>query len=263
LEKYLKVSIKVNRKKMILISKLRTLIRVVLKILYEKIYINIIFKSLLSSKNYEKKEIIDKFHRFYYYSHKFGGTWKNTQWLGVSIYKNPLDLWIYQEIIYTLKPDIIIECGTKYGGSALYFATLCDIVNNGEIITIDIEAQKNRPQHKRIQYLLGDATSKEIIGQLEKLTSGNKKVMVVLDDLHIKDHVLEELRIYSKFVSKESYLIVEDTHLNNHPIDPFFGPGPMEAIKEFLKVNNNFKVDKSKEKFYMTWNRNGFLKKIK
>lgn len=243
--------------------KLRTLIRIVLKILYERIYINIIFKNLLLSKTSEKKEIIDKFHRLYYYSHKFGGTWKNTRWLGVSIYKNPLDLWIYQEIIFNLKPDIIIECGTKYGGSALYLATLCDIVGNGKIITIDIEAQDNRPQNQRIQYLLGSSTSIEIIKQLNESISDNDKVMVILDDLHIKDHVLEELRIYSSFVSKGSYLIVEDTHLNNHPIDPFFGPGPMEAIKEFLKENHDFKIDKSKEKLYMTWNRNGFLKKIK
>jgi len=248
---------------MMITRKLRTLIRIVLKILYERIYIKIIFKNLLSSKNSEKRKIIDKFHRLYYYSHNFGGTWKNTRWLGVSIYKNPLDLWIYQEIIFNLKPDIIIECGTKYGGSALYLATLCDIIDNGKIITIDIEAQDNRPQNQRIQYLLGSSTSMEIIKQINEIISDNDKVMVILDDLHIKDHVLKELRIYSEFVSKGSYLIVEDTHLNNHPIDPFFGPGPMEAIKEFLKENYHFKIDKSREKFYMTWNRNGFLKKIK
>jgi len=244
------------------IRKLRTLIRIVLNILYQKIYINIIFKNLLTSKEYEKKEKIDEFHRFYYYSHNFGGTWKNTRWLGTSIYKNPLDLWIYQEIIHKLKPDLIVECGTKYGGSALYLATLCDIVNHGKIITIDIEAQENRPQHKRIKYLLGDATSKEIIKQLKKSISDNNKVMVILDDLHIKDHVLKELRIYSKFVSKGSYLIVEDTHLNNHPIEPFFGPGPMEAVNEFLKEDQNFKIDSTKEKFYMTWNPRGYLKRI-
>ena len=212
---------------------------------------------------YEKNEIIFNFHKLYYHTHRFGGTWKNTRWLGVTIYKNPLDLFIYQEMIHDLKPDVIIECGTKFGGSALFLATMCDIVNNGRVITIDIEPQENRPEHKRIQYLEGDVVSSIIIEQLKNLIKNGEKVMVILDDLHTKEHVLEELRIYSKFVTKGNYLIVEDTHLNNHPIDPFFGPGPMEAVLDFLKENQGFQIDKSKEKFFMTWNPNGFLKRVK
>jgi len=209
-----------------------------------------------------EKNIVDHFHKLYYDSKMFDKTWGNTFWLGVPIEKCPLDLWIYQEIIFEVKPDVIIECGTAYGGSALFLASICDLVNNGKVITIDI-ADKGRPKHKRITYLLGSSTSKEIIEKVRSLIKGMDKVMVSLDSDHHKEHVLNELRIYSKFVTKGSYLIVEDTNINGHPVLPEFGPGPMEAVEEFLKENKDFVVDKTKEKFYLTFYPNGYLKKIK
>jgi len=87
--------------------------------------------------------------------------------------------------------------------------------------------------------------------------------MVILDSDHSKGHVLSELKIYSKFVTKGSYIIVEDTNINNHPVFPDFGPGPMEAVEEFLKENKDFSVDRSREKFYLTFNPKGFLQKRK
>lgn len=87
--------------------------------------------------------------------------------------------------------------------------------------------------------------------------------MVILDSDHKKVHVLNELKIYSKFVSKGSYLIVEDSNINGHPVLPNFGLSPMEAIKDFLKENKNFIIDKTKEKFFLTFNPNGYLKRIK
>ncbi|MFA5049569.1 MAG: CmcI family methyltransferase [Candidatus Micrarchaeia archaeon] len=209
-----------------------------------------------------EKNIVDQFHKLYYDSHEFGKTWTNTTWLGVHTQKCPLDLWIYQEIIFEIKPDVIIECGTLNGGSALFLASMCDLVNTGSVITIDIENRKGRPQHKRIRYLLGSSTSEEIIKQIGKLVRDTDKVLVILDSDHSKKHVLNELRIYNKLVTKGSYIIVEDTNLNNHPIDPDHGPGPMEAVEEFLKENNSFMVDKSKEKFYLTFNPHGYLKKM-
>lgn len=210
-----------------------------------------------------EENIIDQFHKLYYDSHLFGETWVNTFWLGIHIEKCPLDPWIYQEIIYAIKPDIIIECGTAYGGSALFLASICDLVNNGKVITIDIENREGRPEHKRIKYLLGSSTSEEIVDYVNKLIDDKDKVMVILDSDHHKEHVLNELRIYSKFITKGSYIIVEDTNVNGHPVVPSFGPGPMEAVKEFLKENKNFAIDKTKEKFLLTFNPNGYLKKIK
>lgn len=202
-------------------------------------------------------DIVNAFHKIYYQRN-----WLNQYWLGIVCGSCALDRWIYQEIIFNLKPDVIIECGTGHGGSALFFASILDIVNNGKVITIDIEQSQSKPQHKRIDYLLGSTTSDAITIQVAKLIESNDKVMVLLDSDHHKEHVLNELRIYSKFVTRGSYLIVEDTNMNGHPVLPKFGPGPMEAVGQFLKENKDFVVDKTKEKFYLTFNPNGYLVKI-
>jgi len=90
----------------------------------------------------------------------------------------------------------------------------------------------------------------------------DEKAIVILDSDHGKEHVLDELRIYSRFVSRDSYLIVEDTNLNGHPVNPDFGPGPMEAVQDFLKNNDQFIIDKSREKFYLTFSPGGFLRRV-
>jgi len=223
---------------------------------------NIVYRSLYIHPKLEKS-IVEQFHKLYYESYNFGKSYADTFWLGTLTHKCPLDLWVYQEIICKLKPDAIIESGTYHGGSALFLASICDLVNNGEIVTIDIEERKDRPQHKRIKYLLGSSTSGEIVEKVRDLIKNRNKVMVMLDSDHHKTHVLNELRIYSDFVTEGSYLIVEDTNLNGHPVEPDFGTGPMEAVEEFLKENKDFVIDQSKEKFYMTFNPRGYLKKIR
>lgn len=205
-----------------------------------------------------EKIIVDQFNRIYYES----AVWTKTRWLGTPILKCPTDLWIYQEIIFEVKPDFVIECGTAYGGSALFFASLFDLIGKGEIVTIDVKDVKERPKHKRITYLLGSSTSKEIVEQVRRLISNKGTIMVILDSDHHKEHVLNELRIYGDLVTEASYLIVEDTNINGHPVYPDFGAGPMEAVEEFLKENKNFVVDASKEKFYLTFNPRGYLRRI-
>lgn len=219
----------------------------------------------------DQKKITDMFHKYYYdLGLEDVRTWNNTYWLGVPIYKCPSDMIIYQEIIHELKPDIIIECGSADGGSALFLASICELINNGNIITIDIMQQynkcsfkKERPLHKRIKYLTGSSTSEEIIEQVKNMISSKDKVLVILDSDHHKEHVLKELRMYSHFVTMDSYLIVEDTNINGHPVYPDFGPGPMEAIEEFLKENNQFAVDRDKEKLLLTFNPCGYLRRIR
>ena len=99
------------------------------------------------------QKIIDDFTKLYYYSSALGGTWKDTYWRGIPIQKNPMDLIIYQELIVRIKPDIIIETGTKVGGSALFFADLCHLMRQGEVMTIDINKIDRLPQDNRITYL--------------------------------------------------------------------------------------------------------------
>ncbi len=114
----------------------------------------------------------------------------------------------------------------------------------------------------RITYLLGSSVSEEIVGRVAAEAEGQAPILVILDSDHRKEHVLAELGRYAPLVTTGSYLIVEDTNLNGHPVEPDFGPGPTEAVEEFLADRSDFTVDRSKEKLYLTFNPGGYLKKV-
>ncbi|MBJ8054168.1 cephalosporin hydroxylase family protein [Bacillus cereus] len=187
----------------------------------------------------------------------------NTNWLGVPICKLPSDLFLYQEIIYELKPDLIIECGTFHGGSALYLASMLDLIGKGHVLTIDITPQPNRPSHDRITYLTASSVSVSAVQTIFSMRKPEDVILVILDSDHSKEHVSRELLLYKSIVTTGSYIIVEDTCINGNPILPDWGLGPMEAVEEFLAKNNNFIIDETKHKFFISFNPNGFLKKIK
>jgi len=188
-------------------------------------------------------------------------TYNNLRWLGTPLQKNPMDLWIYQEMLYEVKPDIVVECGTYKGGTAYYLARLMDLLDKGRIVTIDIEKYPDLPQHPRITYLLGSSTSPEIVAQVRDNIKPGETVLVLLDSDHSMPHVLSELRLYHGFVTPGSYLVVEDTHFNGHPILPKFGPGPTEALDQFLKENRDFEIDPAREKLMFTFNPRGYLRR--
>lgn len=204
-----------------------------------------------------RNQTVEQFHRIYYDHPK--QTWQNTAWLGVPLMKLPLDLWILQEILHEKRPDLLIECGTAAGGSAYYYASLFDLLKNGRVITVDIEDIPNKPAHPRIQYLVGSSTAPDIVQRIKGQIKPGERVMVVLDSDHSKSHVLDELRNYSPLVTPGQYLVVEDSNINGHPVHLNFGPGPMEAIDEFMKNNRDFQSDSSREKFMVTFNPRGFL----
>jgi len=204
------------------------------------------------------RSIAEQFHRQYYDS----GVWRNTFWLGVQTQKCPLDLWIYQEILFESQPEMIIESGTASGGSALFLASVCDQIGQGRIITIDIEANTRRPKHPRVEYVVGSSVALEIVTAIKARIAGTERVMVILDSDHSKSHVLNELRIYADAVTPGCYLIIEDTNINNHPVAEGFGPGPMEAVEEFLKGREDFIIDREREKFFLTFNPRGFLRRV-
>jgi len=217
------------------------------------------FLSLLKNKQRPRtKEIIETFHKLYYDSR----VWTETYWLEVPVHKCPFDLWIYQEIICRLEPDVVVETGIGNGGSALFFASILELIGKGKVITIDIEKKGFLPGHKRIKYIVGPSTSSKTFQKVKRLIKEKDRVMVSLDSDHKREHVLKELRMYSNLVSDGNYLVVEDTNLNGHPVDSDFGPGPMEAVKEFLRETDNFVVEKELEKFFLSFNPGGILRKI-
>jgi cephalosporin hydroxylase len=203
------------------------------------------------------EDTVTRFHLLSFY----GGALQQTYWLGTPILKSPLDCWVYQELIHDLRPDLIIETGTDLGGSALFLASICDLVNHGRVMSIDIR-RASRVTHPRITFLVGDSTSVEILDQVRRAAAGAGHVMVILDSDHHAAHVGRELRAYREFVTPGSYLVVEDTNVNGHPVMPEHGPGPFEAVDEFLREDSEFQVDKSREKFLMTYFPNGFLRRV-
>lgn len=208
-----------------------------------------------------EQRIVSEFHQLYFYGKE--KTWKNnTFWLNVPVAKCPLDLWVYQEIISETKPDVIIETGTAYGGSALFLASICDLANRGRVITIDVEEQPDRPEHERILYLCGSSISEEIVSGIESVIKSEDRVMVILDSDHRAEHVRQELDVYSGLVSRDCYLIVEDTNVNGHPVMPLYGAGPMEAVEQFIETRKDFVIDREREKFFMTFNPKGYLRRI-
>ncbi len=211
----------------------------------------------------DNRRIIDGFHKIYYEGLPGNGEiFAQTHWMGYPCLKCPLDMWIYQEIIHQVQPDLILETGTNAGGSALFMAHMLDIIGNGEVISFDISDDFERPAHPRIRYVKGSSDDSTLLREVLK-GRGEEKRMVVLDSDHSQVHVSKELELFAPLVTVGSYLIVEDTNVNGHPAYESFGPGPYEAVENFLNVNRDFEVDTTREKFLMTFNPNGYLKRIR
>lgn len=202
--------------------------------------------------------LTNQFHKLYYDASE---TWTDLKWLGVQAQKFPGDLWVYQEIIAEQRPDWIIESGTNRGGSALFLASVCEALGHGRVISIDVQAPSSPPQHPRLEYIVGSSTSGEVLAQLQDRVGGAAGVMVLLDSDHSFGHVQRELDLYSDLVTPGSYLVVEDTNLAGHPVKSYLHAGPYEAVREFLATDSRFAIDRSREKFFLTFNPNGFLRR--
>jgi cephalosporin hydroxylase len=218
------------------------------------------------SRRAQARQLIDDFHRLFYDT---SSTWIENRWLGVLCHQNPNDAWIHQEIISETRPDFIVECGTFHGGSALLWATILQQVNpEGKVITIDVatklsaEARKLPLARERVVFLEGSSTDPRTVAKVAELVKG-RRVLVILDSLHTKEHVRNELRAYAPFVPVGGYLIVQDSNVNGHPVYPTHGPGPMEAIEEFLARTDEFVADRSRERMLLTMHPKGYLKRVK
>ena len=209
-----------------------------------------------------RKEVTDRFHQIFY----DGQGWEQNTWLGVKTQQNPNDVWIIQELIHEQKPDFVVETGSLQGGSALLWLTILEQVNpNARVITVDIEDQitaaRNHPLWKKVDFLLGSSTEPRIVAEVKRRV-GNGKVLLILDALHTRDHVLRELEMYSPLVGVGGYIVVQDSNVNGRPVMPEYGPGPGEAVDDFLAKNKNFVQDKTRERLLMTMHPGGYLKRV-
>ena len=193
------------------------------------------------------------------------GLFDNT-WLGIPTIQNPLDVWITQEILFEVKPDFLVETGSLQGGSAALWATILAQINPAaKIISVDITdhvtTAKELPIVKKmVTFLVGSSTDPAIFEKIEKQVKG-KKVVVILDSAHTREHVYEELKLYSKLVPVGSYLIVQDTGMVL-PSPAMLGWANL-GVQDFIKENDQFIADRGRERLVITNNPGGYLRRVR
>lgn len=204
------------------------------------------------------------------------------EWMGRPIIQYPQDILAMQELIWEVKPDLIIETGIAHGGSLIFSASMLELVasctgSEGEVLGIDIDirshnrkAIEEHPMSKRISMIQGSSIAPEIIAQVVEKAKGKKRVLVILDSNHTHDHVLAELKAYAPLASVGSYCVVFDTIIEDMPAGMFpdrpWGPGdnPKTAVWEYLKTHAEFEVNKNIDyKLLISVAPDGYLKRIK
>lgn len=181
-------------------------------------------------------------------------------YFGIMTKKLPLDLWVFQEIIADRKPEVIVEVGNLFGGTTLYLAHLLDVIGSGYVVACDIDHDRFEAKHSRFRMVTGDIGSQPIIDKVNALVDG-RRCMVIHDAQHPCKPVLRDLRNLSPLVTKGQYFIVEDGVIDAAKWKPN-APGPMAAVEKFLPDHPEFKADRSRERYGITWNPMGYLERI-
>lgn len=188
-------------------------------------------------------------------------------WMGVKAWKNPMDAWIYQEIIHEVGPDVIVEIGSASGGSTLYLAHLLELIGNGVVVSVDVDRSTFVAEHPRIVTVTGPSSAAGTLDRVSELCRG-QRCLVIHDADHTKEQVLVDLHAYAPLVSVGSYLVVEDGIVDLfHPWEHLgvTYEGPLSAIEEFLRTPNEleFEVDSDRERYVLTANPRGFLRRVR
>lgn len=202
----------------------------------------------------------------------------NYTWLGRPVIKFPADILVMQEIIWREQPDLIIETGIAHGGSIIFSASMLELIGgDGLVLGIDIDIRKHNraeierhPMMKRIRMIEGSSVSEETLALVRAEAAKRRKVMVFLDSLHTHEHVARELALYAPLVTVGSYLVLPDTFIEYFPKGYYadrpwdVGNNPMTALREFLKQNSNFEIDRQVcNKLMITEAFDGYLKRTR
>jgi cephalosporin hydroxylase len=192
--------------------------------------------------------------------------WQDTTWMGVETYKSPCDMWNYQEILVNLKPSLVIEFGTAFGGSALYWASVMRQIGQPfKVLSVDISHSLLRPEARQdpdVEFVESSSAAPEIADRIRELRKEYPgKVWAILDSDHSMEHVLAEMKLLRPVLTSGDYLVVEDSLLNGHPVAPEWGPGPYEAVEAYEKeFPNDYTHDTAREnKFGWSFSPYGFL----
>lgn len=235
-------------------------------------------------RNYKSKKFL-KIARDFNYQASLNQYTYSFDWLGVPIIQYPQDIMLMQELIFEIKPDMIIETGIARSGSLILYSSLLSLIHKKyKVLGVDIEIRKhakkvlkNHKFSKNIIAIEGSSNHPKTLDQILKISKSYNNILVCLDSAHTHQHVLDELKNYSKFVSKNSYIVVFDTTIKTfhekqisklaklYQYKPFGKKSnPYTAISEFLKDNKNFQInDKFHKKALISNCNSGFLKRVK
>jgi cephalosporin hydroxylase len=186
-------------------------------------------------------------------------------WLGRPILQNPYDAWTIQEIMVDRGVDLVVECGTNRGGSALFMASILDLLGEGRVLTIDTKSAASLT-HPRVEFLRGSSTDPTVVDRVHGIVRSlaPREVLVVLDSDHSASHVLEELHAYAHLVRPDGYLIVQDGVIDELPRFRRLRPGPLRAIEAFVREDDRFKIDEARSsKFLYHYSPRGCLRRVR
>jgi len=212
------------------------------------------------------RELFDRVNS-YRYSYNF-------TWLGRPVIQYPQDLVALQELIWRVRPDLIVETGIAHGGSLVFSASMLELLGDGEVLGVDIEIRPHNreaieahPLARRIAMIEGSSVDEQVVAQVREHAAGKERVLVILDSNHTHEHVARELELYGELVTPGSYLIVMDTVIDDMPAESFpdrpWGPGnnPKTAVHEFLAHTDRFEIDREiSDKLLITVAPDGYLK---
>lgn len=206
-------------------------------------------------------------------------SWENKMdyeitWLGIPIIQNPYDIVLMQELVFNVKPTIIVESGIAHGGSLIFYASMLKLLGKGKVIGIDIDIREHNkklilkhPLSKTIDLIEGNSISEDIIKRVKHKIKNNDKVLIILDSNHEYNHVYNELNAYKELISLRSYVVVFDTFMPK--LQGLSGASkdvkinnPLTAVRKFISENKNFVIDKYYNKFYVSSCPDGFIKRI-
>jgi cephalosporin hydroxylase len=204
----------------------------------------------------------EEYHKWYYDNE----VWEDVQFLGVVTNKSVSDMWNYQEILAELQPGLIVEFGTRFGGSALYFSVIGRAINPQlKVLSVDVshaEVAKQVHDEPSITLVTASSTDPQVADIISEMRRGSPgRVFFILDSDHSKNHVLAELSMLRSLVQPGDYVVVEDGNINGHPVLPGWGEGPKEALEAYFEMHpDDYSVDAKREaKFGFTFAPSGFL----
>jgi cephalosporin hydroxylase len=202
----------------------------------------------------------------------------NFSWMGRPIIQYPQDMIAMQELIWQIKPELIVETGIAHGGSLIYYASILELIGKGEVLGIDIDIREHNkreiekhPMAKRIRMIQGSSIDSGTVQQVRDYAKGKSPILVCLDSNHTHEHVMEELKAYAPLVTKDSYIVVFDTIVEDLPEGYFsqkrpwgISNNPKTAVDDFLSANDSFQVDRSIDnKLLISVAPGGYLKRVK